>query len=201
MTDQKGLAARHLILFFLAGVAVCGVFFALGFLVGYNQRPAGAQMETERLVSSGAVPPTVNPPPAGEDASAASTGSAGTPPSGESSKPEARPRQRTGVPTPQVSETDIEDGPSSAPRTAQAAKALAGGLAIQVIASSSRQDAATLVDVLKTRGYSAFLVTPEEAHLGDKLYRVEVGPFNSREQAEKVQQKLVDQGFKPFIRR
>ena len=211
MTDQKGLAARHLILFFLAGVAVCGVFFALGFLVGYNQRPAGAQVETERLVSSGAVPPTVNPPPdgqkpAGEEAAAAPSGSAGAPRSGERSQPEARPRQRTGVPTPEVSETDIEDGPSSAarpagPQNGQGSKAMAAGLAIQVIASSSRQDAATLVDVLKTRGYSAFLVTPEEAHLGDKLYRVEVGPFNSREQAEKVKQKLVDQGFKPFIRR
>src|SRR2546427_414066 len=75
-----------------------------------------------------------------------------------------------------------------------------GGLAVQVVASSSRQDAATLVGVLKGRGYSAFLLTPGEVRSGDKLFRVEVGPFSSRAEAEKVRQKLADEGFKPFIR-
>ena len=32
--EERGLPARHLILLFLAGVAVCGVFFSLGSLVG-----------------------------------------------------------------------------------------------------------------------------------------------------------------------
>lgn len=205
MTDrsQQSLSARHLVVFFLAGVAVCGVFFALGFLVGYNQRPAAAQVETERLVSTGAVPPTVNPPPdgdkgAGSEAAAAPSGNSGVAPEGEGSNPP--PPRRAGSAAPEVSETTIQDQPPGRTPGGQGSKAVAAGLAIQVVASSSRQDAATLVDVLKTRGYSAFLVTPEEARLGDKLYRVEVGPFSSRQQAEKIRQKLVSEGFKPFIR-
>jgi cell division septation protein DedD len=192
--SQKGLSSRHLILFFLAGVAVCGVFFALGFLVGYNQRPA-AQVETERLVSSGAVPPTVNPPPdsgkpADEETTAATPGESGTAASRVSPAP-VSPKKPGGRPAPEVSESNLEDKPG---------KTSPGGLTIQVVALASRQDAATLVSTLKTRGYSAFLVTPEQANLGDKLYRAEVGPFRAREQAEKVLRKLVDEGFKPFIR-
>jgi cell division septation protein DedD len=57
-----------------------------------------------------------------------------------------------------------------------------------------------LVGVLKGRGYSAFLLTPAEARSGDKLFRVEVGPFSSRAEAEKARQKLADEGFKPFLR-
>ena len=52
-----------MILFFLAGVAVCGVFFALGFLVGYNERAPAVAADSERVTGPAAVPPVVNPPP------------------------------------------------------------------------------------------------------------------------------------------
>ena len=235
---QRGLSVRHLILFFLAGVAVCGVFFALGFLVGYNQRPAGAGgVETERLVSAGAVPPTVNPSPgadksAGEDAtSASSAGGAATGENGTSSPMGARgdnqasqtnpadranpaaqatqPRSakpKRGGPAPEVTETDLEKeeigqtAGTSTPPGAPDRKA-AAEIVIQVVASRTRQDATNLVNTLKTHGYSAFLVTPEEAKAGDKLYRVEVGPFASRHEAERIRERLSGLGYKPFIRR
>jgi DedD protein len=208
--NQRGLSTRHLIMFFFAGVAVCGVFFALGFLVGYNQRPsAAAQVETERLVAAGAVPPAVNPPPAEEkssdDQSAAPPPSPSTDAAAEArAQSEAVKPKKGSRPTPEVSETDLVDGPSSTggnPAGRGGAATMPAGFVIQLAASSARQDADTLVGVLKTRGYSAFAVTPEQAKLGDKLYRVEVGPFSTREQADKVRQKLVSEGFKPFIRR
>ena len=59
---DKGLSTRHLILVFLAGVAVCGVFFSLGFLVGYNERSARMAPVTERVATSATIPPTVNTP-------------------------------------------------------------------------------------------------------------------------------------------
>src|SRR5438445_13302987 len=59
---QSGLSARQLILFFFAGVAVCGVFFALGFLVGYNERAPTVAADTERVTQPSDIPPTVNPP-------------------------------------------------------------------------------------------------------------------------------------------
>src|SRR6266404_1707794 len=59
---QSGLSARQLILFFFAGVAVCAVFFALGFLVGYNERAPTVAADTERVTQPSDIPPTVNPP-------------------------------------------------------------------------------------------------------------------------------------------
>jgi cell division septation protein DedD len=53
---------------------------------------------------------------------------------------------------------------------------------------------------LKGRGYSAFLVAPGQSRANDNLYRVQVGPFASRGDAEKARAKLTQEGFKPFIR-
>ena len=57
-----------------------------------------------------------------------------------------------------------------------------------------------LVDALKSRGYPVFLVTPAHAKAGDNLFRVQVGPFPTRADAESVRGRLSKEGFKPFIR-
>jgi cell division septation protein DedD len=69
-----------------------------------------------------------------------------------------------------------------------------------VAASRTKADAEALVKILKTRGYPVFLVAPEYTHANDNLFRVQVGPFTSREDAEKVRTKLTQEGFKPFVR-
>ncbi len=46
--DERGLSARYLVLVFLMGVAACGVFFSLGFLVGYNERSSKTAGMTEQ---------------------------------------------------------------------------------------------------------------------------------------------------------
>ena len=211
--NQRGLSARHLVLFFLAGVAVCGVFFALGFLVGYNQRPSSAGgVETERLVSSGAVPPTVNPstgsdkPASDNPTNGSSAGAPGANQANGANQPDSAKPKRGGNPAPEVSETNLEQEeighPAGAPAPAsEAEKKPAEGNVIQVVALRTRQDAAHMVDVLKTHGYSAFLVSPEEAKASDNLYRVEVGPFATRREAEKTRERLSGLGYKPFIRR
>src|SRR5579864_7442501 len=233
MTDRtpRGLSTRHLIMFFLAGVAVCGVFFALGFLVGYNQRPSqAAQVETERLAASSAVPPTVNPPATGSSASTPGSATADTsqlavnpqpaadtPPDNSQVEPptpsplteaaaEARAQSESVKlkkgrrAAPQVSESNINEAPTPARAATPASSAPATPFVIQLAASSARQDADTLAGTLKSRGYAAFTLTPAQAKQGDNLYRVEVGPFNTRDEAEKVRQKLVGEGFRPFIR-
>jgi cell division septation protein DedD len=74
------------------------------------------------------------------------------------------------------------------------------GFTVQIAASKTRQDAEALVKILEGRGYPVFLVTPEYAHANDDLYRVQVGPFALKEDAEKVRVKLAQEGFKPFIK-
>jgi cell division septation protein DedD len=198
---KEGLTVRQMIVFFMAGVAVCAVFFALGFVVGYNnQRPAGASTETENVNGGSAtIPPTVNAPLEKDQAPAA----AKNPPAANSAEPQT---EQVSVPGPAAE-------PASAPgREAKpsGASPVSGGeprarvessISLQVVASSSRKDAENLVTTLKARGYPAFLATPQDAHASDNFFRVEVGPFSTRQEAEKARKHLSDDGFKPFLRR
>jgi cell division septation protein DedD len=77
---------------------------------------------------------------------------------------------------------------------------MGAGINLQVAALRTRQDAEHLVEVLKARGYPVFLVTPENAHADDNLFRVQVGPFKTRDDADKMRGKLSQEGFKPFIK-
>ncbi len=184
--DERGLSARYLVVIFLMGVAACAVFFSLGFLVGYNERPFKGATTTEQVTPSPVIPPNVNPPleeipePAKSPPPATAAKSATQAPQ-ESAKPavEAKAASRTAA-TP--------SGPAPS------------GFAVQVVASRSKSDAESLVKELGSRGYRVFLVTPEYAKVGDNLYRVQVGPFARREDAETARDKLVKEGFKPFIR-
>ncbi len=199
-TDERGLSARHLILVFLVGVAVCGVFFSLGFLVGYNERSSRATPETERVTSPTVVPPPINAP--AESAPAKESPAPPTPGLSETdltrsapSNPPVKPAEpaREGAPS------RPETPPAPSPKASSAAP-LGGTFAVQVTATRTKQDAETLVKQLKGRGYPVFLVTPEYAHANDNLFRVQVGPYSTREAAEKIKNKLAQEGFKPFIR-
>jgi cell division septation protein DedD len=198
-TQKEGLSARELVVLFLAGVAVCAVFFALGFVAGYNQRPSGYASESERVTGAGSViPPTVNRPLEHDQAPAKT-------PAANPAEPE----------TEQVSAPEPMPGPARAPAASQKTPSTPtapsepggtesnararSGVTLQVAATGSKKDAENLVSTLKGRGYPSFLVTPQEAHAPDNLFRVQVGPFPARQDAEKIQKKLRDEGFQPFF--
>lgn len=185
--DERGLSARYLVVVFLMGVAACAVFFSLGFLVGYNERPFKGTPSTEQVTSPPLIPPTVNPPleeiPSPEKNPAPAT--AATRPAGKSDLESATPAAQS---KPAASSTATQSGK------------VPTGIAVQVAASRSKSDAENLVKELSSRGYPVFLVTPEYAKANDNLYRVQVGPFATRENAEKTREKLAKEGFKPFIR-
>jgi len=194
----KGLSTRHLILVFLAGVAVCGVFFSLGFLVGYNERSTGMSPATERVPTSGVIPPTVNPPletvPIGGDSRTPS-------PSSSQQKPQTTARVEPPVASPPALSAKSAPEPDAAATTPAEPRTAGGAFIVQVTAMRARPDAESVVKVLRGRGYHAQLVPPQHAHAKDSLYRVQVGPFAQRENAEKTLAKLKHEGFKPFIRR
>lgn len=208
--DDRGLSARHLILVFLAAVAVCGVFFSLGFLVGYNERASRMMPLTERVANSPVTPPVVNPPPESPQTANTAAEPAKPVPQPTEEKPKlsgaeaassspapstAQAPHDRGAETPQ---TRAEPAPPPAPPAASGEVGV--GFTVQVAASRAKEDAEALVKILKTRGYPVFVVSPEYAHANDNLFRVQVGPFAAREDAEKVRKQLAAEGFKPFIR-
>jgi cell division septation protein DedD len=201
--EDRSHSARYLVLIFLVLVAMCGVFFSAGFIVGRNERSLHSAPPTEVVTTPGVVPPTVNPPP---DTTAAAPGTnpaaPNTVPESEviPPGPEAAPGPAVGKPPeaapPAPQPTPKADQPETAPPPADMGK----GITLQVLAMHTKQDAESVVTVLKGKGYPVFLLTPENAHADDSLYRVLVGPFKTRDEAEKARDRLKDDGFKPFIR-
>lgn len=220
---SERLTVRQMLLMFIGGVVVCAVFFALGFLVGYNQRPQVAAAETEQIQAPSAIPPTVNPPPDSSPAQQDSVNPSSPPaslpasPSPSAAQPAARSTPASAIPADQP-ETEVinRQAPAPASAPAKAAHQPAGsaqsasvpgaskpvaGMMLQVVALKYQQDADEVDNLLKSRGYTAFLVSPQEARAGDNLWRVLVGPFRTRAQAERARRELAQQGYHPFIKR
>jgi cell division septation protein DedD len=202
--EEHSYSARYLVVIFLVCVATCGVFFSLGFLVGYNERGSHSAVSTEVVTPPPAIPPTVNPPPdsgtgsmvepaSGQPAAGATPETEVIPP-GETPATPAVAAKPTSAPAPAAP----EEKPSPPP--APAAGGVQQGITLQVVASRSKQDADHVVNILKEKGYPVFLVTPEFAHSGDDYFRVQVGPFKSHDEAVKVRDRLKQDGFNPFIK-
>src|SRR5271157_543937 len=250
---RGGLSAIQLALVSLTGIAVCAVFFALGFLVARNQQPPTvlANANTEPVPPPGPAPTPVKSPVGATTSENTSPAPAPTPvksPVGAttsentSSAPAPAPvKSAVGATTSEhtspasapaeggiISRSNPAPNPGSsapsastsstlpirarevplkndskrlpAPPSRPAGPAPGGKIVVQVSAVGVRQDAETLVTLLKSRGYPAFLVTPEAARARDKLFRVQVGPYKSDPEAIGVRNKLVADGFKPFVR-
>jgi DedD protein len=74
------------------------------------------------------------------------------------------------------------------------------GYAIQVAALNGREEAETMVTRLTGKGYSAYVVAPQAGQ--PSMYRVRVGKFQERAEAEKVASRLErEEQFKPWITR
>jgi cell division protein FtsN len=208
--DERSPSVRYFVLGFLALVALCAVFFSLGFLIGYNQRPSKQMPVAENVSGPSEIPPTVNPPAESSTASADSGAVAN--PSAPAAKPP--PEAPKALETAQVK----TEKPAKAKKSSAAAKppgtpvsnaavalekpatGAGSGYSLQVLAARTQADADSLKSRLKSGGYPAFVLSPEAIGASDTYYRVLVGPYRSRNAAEKVRRKLKKEGFKPFIR-
>jgi cell division septation protein DedD len=220
----EGVSGRQLLAAFFAVVVLCAVFFSLGFLLGHQGRSAESGLATEQVpATSSDAPPAVNPrdQQAPSDASAAAAASAATPAAGstgqgkaadapsassspaesssaESPAPAASPRQQPAigqVTRPASARPVAVQTPAGVPP-----EKLPPGSLVQVAALGNEQDANNLMTVLQSRGYPALILTPQQAHANDSLFRVAAGPYKTRAETEKARNKLSADGFKPFIR-
>jgi cell division septation protein DedD len=94
--------------------------------------------------------------------------------------------------------------PKSAAPAAASARAASGepagnGYAVQVAALNVRSEADAIARRLAAKGYAAYVVTPAN---GTSMFRVRVGKFGSRREAEGVAARLQkEEQFKPWITR
>lgn len=89
--------------------------------------------------------------------------------------------------------------PKEVPATSSA-EAAREGFSIQIAAVGERSDADTLAKGLSLKGYSAYVLAPATG--APAVFRVRVGKFNSRREAESVAAKLEkEEHFRPWITR
>lgn len=183
------LGTGKMLLLFFGLVALCAVFFAMGFSVGRNSvlRAPLADVSAPAPAPSGNVRP-----------SAVKT----TIPAASAATAESEKQDADKTPSDNVSTTGTESAAANTPdQTVPASEPTAppalNGYYVQVAAVSKQEDAEALVDALKRKQYPAFSAnTPS-----DKLFHVQVGPYAEIKDAEAMRTKLISDGYNPILKK
>jgi DedD protein len=165
---------------FFGLVILCAVFFGMGFSMGRNSVRSAPELLPSPSTSSGNRP-------------SASAGK--SPEQPQTTSTESKPAQQT---TPDSSANNSGQPATTSDQSApQGSAPPGGGYFVQVAAVSKQEDAEALVESLKGRQYSAFIVNPSP----DKFFHVQVGPFTDIKEAENMRAKLVSDGYNPILKK
>jgi cell division septation protein DedD len=193
-------------------VLLCGLCFGFGYSIGHRAAPDTAALvqpstsdqssipadSGHAKPSADAQPAAAAAPPAAPDEATTNTADAGQQsaapapaPISESAAPAASPQVKPALPN----ATSLASG--VVPVTAAVAPALpgAGSLMVQIAAVSEQDDADVLMNALRRRGYA---VAAHREPL-DGLIHVRIGPFKTRDEAEKWRQKLLSDGYNAIV--
>lgn len=183
------LGTGKMLVLFFGLVALCAVFFGMGFSLGkstvksalVSDAPSGATTESGPRPSASK---SLNSPVSSEP-TLKSVGQKGA---------EAQSATNS-------SENAAESGAALSGNTPPSADPVSApslnGYYVQVAAVSKQEDAEALVDALKKKHYAAFSASGS----ADKLFRVQVGPFGDVKDAEATRTKLVSDGYNPILKK
>jgi cell division septation protein DedD len=218
------LNGKQLVFLFMAATVVSVVIFLCGVLVGRGVRTergtlvadaaaAGSPADTlpqapaaaTPTPTPGSDPTTASPPPAADDLSYFNRLEKASPaPEQLKAGPPAKAPPAVVIEKPAPVET--RPAPTAPPAKAppppqRAVPADSGGegWAVQIAALNVRGEAEAIAKRVSSKGYSAYVVPPAD---GTSVYRVRVGKFSSRREAEAMKTKLEkEEQFKPWITR
>jgi septal ring-binding cell division protein DamX len=208
------LNGKQLVFLFMAATVVSVVIFLFGVMVGRGVRAErGAVADTTTAgnpaaeTSPAPQPATAvpAPPPAGSDPTAAAPPPAATEDLSyfkrlDKSNPPAE-KLKTATPKPEKPAQPATQPPERAAAAPSASGEPAGqGYAVQIAALNVRSDAEAIAKRLSTKGYAAYVVAPPDGT--PAVYRVRVGKFPTKREAETVAAKLQkEEQFKPWVTR
>lgn len=189
------LGTGKMLALFFGLVALCGLFFGLGFSLGRGSvRPL---MQADQAQASNANPALR--PSAMKSTGASTSSSEGMtfykaveqkdPTAATTDAPKDTPAKAT--------DNDAATKAMPAPPDPMTATA-ASGYFVQVAAVSKPDDAQALVDALKKKQYAAF---SSNTSATDKLFHVQVGPFGDLKEAESTRAKLIGDGYNPILKK
>lgn len=199
---------KQLVFFFMAAVAIAVVVFLCGVMVGRGVRDAAIAASGNNIVSEPGTTASAAKPTSGEVLRELDYSKRLESPRAEdklepaSSSPEnlvtkkATPPKTT-APKPVAKKPVPKPTPAAPKATSNTLLGSAAGtFTIQVVALKTDDAAQKLVNRLKTKNYRAYLEPGGETG----LYRVRVGRFQTRAEAERVAKMLRDsEKFKPYI--
>lgn len=223
------LGTKQLVFLFMAAAVVAVVVFLAGVMVGRGVRAEkGGVGDADSAVAAFEVVPAdggaAGAPGAlvGADGQAGAggtpQGTAGVPPADDLSyysqlegqtAPRDTTKPRPAEPTtlePVTSEVPAADAPPPVPPSATTSAGPAesslesGGYSLQVAALRDRRAADVVLRRLLAKGYAAYIVDPPKGS-APAVYRVRVGSFKTRREADPVKRKLEKDQYKPLITR
>lgn len=185
------LGTGKLLVLFFGLVAICAVFFALGYSLGRKSEPG--------ITTASAA---VNPEPTSTAKKA--NGTAAAPPMTFYKNVEQKDASPELTPPADSKNEAAATAANPAPTAGNQAAAVdpstttpTSGYFVQVAAVSKQEDADALVDALKKKEYPAFVASAAT----DKLFRVQLGPFSEIKDAEAMRTKLVGDGYSPIVKK
>ena len=204
------LESRHLVGLFLGVVLLCGVFFALGYVMGRTQFSGSVHAADPVPKYS----PTLTTPskPALKE----------SPASASATKPAAEPCWADcGTKTPDRPEVEPAAAKAAAPVASKSSKTLApappaaakpvvvkeparfqapamnkNSIVLQVAATKQQRDALDMADILQKKKFPSFVANSP----ADAFYHVQVGPYSDMASAESAKHALEQLGFKSIIK-
>jgi cell division septation protein DedD len=223
------LNGKQLVFLFMAATVVSVVIFLCGVLVGRGvQAGRGSEAGTAEFgapsepapqpaassatpVPTGSDPTTAAAaPPAVDDLSYFNRLQASNPspeklnaPGPSAAAPQARPpapAARAVTPSPEQEPARAAGRETAGSREAGVADARGTGYAVQIAALNIRSEADAIARRMAAKGYAAYVVNPASGT--PQIYRVRIGTFGSRREAETIATKLEkEEQFKPWVTR
>jgi cell division septation protein DedD len=219
MSDQGvreiQLSGKQLVFMFMTATVAAVVVFLCGVMVG-----RGVNTSRASAVTATAAEPAIDPTlPAQPSQTTSSDGASSAEPVSsqedlkeltyakrlEAPEPPPEPAVEPVVPAPvpAIAEQPKVEKPPVAPVAAKAIDAgepKGAGFVVQVASLRSRGEADAIAKRLSSKGFPSFVTTPGTG--GPKVFRVRVGKYADRKEAETVARKLEkEEQFKPWITR
>lgn len=206
------LSGKQLVFLFMAATTVAVMIFLLGVWVGRSvptdrngtgndpgtmasATPPPAETPSQPVQSSG--PPSAEPPaPAVEPEDELTYAKRLQADSAPSEKLKTPATVASKPPAPAATPAPAQPKPQPA---APQGAGRAGAWIVQVVSLQDRAAAAAIAKRLAGKGYPAFVLDPAAG--GPRIYRVQVGGYSDKNDAEQASRRLErDEQFKPFVR-
>ena len=181
------LGTGKMLALFFGLVALCAVFFGVGFSLGRSSvRMTSPDLPAANPATSASLRP-----------SAVKTVSTAAPADMTFYKAVQSKDDNPQPTSPDASTAAPDAAPAPIPAATDPAAPPLNAYYVQVAAVTKAEDAEALVDALKKKQYPAFsTATPT-----DKLIHVQVGPYADIKEAEAMRARLVSDGYNPILKK